>query len=411
MKRRSLVKSILSLPILSGVSRISTASNPNSSIKPGSQQHVVVIGAGAFGGWTALNLLRKGVRVTLVEAIEAGNPLASSGGETRVIRHAYEQRIYVDMVVRALELWKENDKRWGTKLFRQKGVLFLGQSREFIDTATIHMKSAGVKIEVLKGSEIARRFPQFNPKDLEWAVFEPDAGYLTARQACLAVRDAFIAEGGDYQLGQVVPGAIKQGEMGPLALQNGGRLLADQYVFACGPWLKKLFPETFAELITVTRQELYYFKPPASQNEAFNEDLPVWAIVGDPFFYGIPGNNGLFKIGDDTRGPEVDPTTQRRTPTASGIARAREFMERRFPAMRGAEMVDSRVCQYSESKDYNFIIDHHPDAENVWLVGGGSGHGFKHSPALGEMIAGQVLGNRKPEPSFLLSRFSDHDGN
>ncbi len=409
MKRRSFMKYLMSLPVLGGALKPSGASASKARPATGPKQHIVVIGAGAFGGWTALNLLRQGARVTLVDAIEAGNALSSSGGETRVIRHAYEQRIYVDMVVRALELWKESDKRWGTHLFHQKGVLFMGQERQFIDAATVHMEAAGVEIEIIQGSEISRRYPQMNPENLRWAVYEPDAGYLMARLATMAVRDAFIAEGGNFQLVTAKPGPVNNGEMGALQLHTGGSLTADQYVFACGPWLKELFPEVLGDLIKVTRQELYFFRPPASQREAFNQDLPVWAEVGSPFYYGIPGYNGEFKIGDDTRGPEVDPTTQSRAPTASGIAAVRAFMEYRFPPMKGAEMVDSRVCQYSESKDYNFIVDRHPAAENAWLVGGGSGHGFKHGPALGELIAGQVLGNRKPEATFMLSRFASLD--
>jgi glycine/D-amino acid oxidase-like deaminating enzyme len=394
----------MSAPIIgSAVSPSGLTAVQANSTKP---KHIIVIGAGAFGGWSALNLLRKGARVTLIDAIEAGNPLASSGGETRVIRHAYEQRIYVDLVVRALEMWKENDRRWGTRLFNQKGVLFMGQEREFIDAAMTHMEAAGVNIEILQGADIAQRYQQLNPENLKWAVYEPDAGYLTARLACIAVRDAFIEEGGEYRLARVAPGAISAGEMAGVLLEDGSRLQADQYVFACGPWLKELFPEVFADLIKVTRQELYFFKPPAEHSKAFNQDLPVWAEVGTPFFYGIPGNGGVFKIGDDTRGPEVDPTTQSRSPTQTGIDKARAFMEYRFPAMKNASLVDARVCQYSETKDYNFIIDRHPQAQNTWLAGGGSGHGFKHSPALGEMIADQVLGNRPSEEKFTLSRFS-----
>lgn len=410
MRRRSFVSYLASLPLIGSAFPFlpASASSPGSKKKSRNQQrprHVVVIGAGAFGGWTALNLLRKGARVTLVDAIEAGNPLASSGGETRVIRHAYEQRIYVDMAVRALEIWKENDRRWGTKLFNRKGVLFMGNDRAFIDTATVHMESAGVNIEVLNREDISNRYPQLNPDNLEWAVYEPDAGYLTARLACQAVRDAFIAEGGDYRLGKIYPGIIKAGEMGKLKINDGDTLQADQYVFACGPWLKELFPDVIADLITVTRQELYYFRPPATSRKAFNKELPVWAEVNKPFYYGIPGHDGLFKIGDDTRGPEVDPTTQSRTATPEGIAAARKFMEYRFPAMKDAPLVTSRVCQYSESRDYNFIVDRHPDVENTWLVGGGSGHGFKHGPALGELVADAVLGLRKIESTFSLQRF------
>ncbi len=406
MKRRSFFKFLMSLPVIGRVLHPSGLSADITVPARRTPQHIIVIGAGAFGGWTALNLLRKGARVTLIDAIEAGNPLASSGGETRVIRHAYEQRIYVDLVVRALELWRLNDIRWDMQLFNQKGVLFMGRDREFIDQATVHMESAGVEIEILEGSEISRRFPQLNPENLNWAVYEPQAGYLTARRACMAVRDAFIGEGGEYRLAKVQPGDISAGEMTGIRLQDDSKLTADQYIFACGPWLKELFPDVIGELIKVTRQELYYFKPPVSQNTAFNEDLPVWAEVGEPFFYGIPGYHGMFKIGDDTRGPEVDPTTQSRAPTPSGIASARRFMEYRFPAMKGAELVDSRVCQYSESQDYNFIVDRHPEAENTWLIGGGSGHGFKHGPALGEMIADQVLGDKPLEETFLLSRFT-----
>lgn len=404
MKRRLFMKYLMSVPVIGSV--ISSSRGAAMQTKPGTQKHIIVIGAGAFGGWSALNLLRKGARVTLIDAIEAGNPLASSGGETRVIRHAYEQRIYVDMVVRALQMWKENDRRWGTRLFNQKGVLFMGQKRDFIDAAMTHMEAAGINIEILQGDEIAQRFPQLNPENLKWAVYEPDAGYLNARLACIAVRDAFIEEGGEYRLAKVSPGVISGGEMGGVLLQDGGRLQADQYVFACGPWLKELFPQVFADRMKITRQELYFFKPIGDQSQALIQDLPVWAEVGDPFFYGIPGNDGVFKIGDDTRGPEVDPTTQNRNPTQSGIDKARAFMEYRFPAMKNASLVDARVCQYSESSDYNFIIDRHPDAQNTWLAGGGSGHGFKHGPALGEMIADQVLGNRPPEQTFVLSRFS-----
>jgi len=399
------MKTLLSLPILGPVANAADYSDAGPTSSTGAR-HIAVIGAGAFGGWTALNLLRSGARVTLIDAIEAGNPLASSGGETRVIRHAYEQRIYVDMVVRSLELWRESDRRWGTHLFNQKGVLFMGKDREFIDSATAHMASAGVDIEIIQGDQISRRYPQMNPENIEWAVYEPNAGYLTARRACLAVRDAFIAEGGSYRLATVTPGAISKGEMEALRLHDGDNVQADQYVFACGPWLKELFPDVIGDLISITKQEVYYFRPPVSLNKAFNEDLPVWAEVGNPFYYGIPGHQGLFKIADDTRGPEVDPTTHSRAPTPSGIARARAFMEYRYPAMEGAELVDSRVCQYTESKDYNFIVDHHPRAENVWLVGGGSGHGFKHGPVLGEMIAAQVMGTKIPEATFVLSRFN-----
>lgn len=369
------------------------------------KSHIVVVGAGAFGGWTALNLLRSGARVTLLDARGAGNDLASSGGDTRVIRHAYEQPIYVDLAARALQLWKQYDHEWGTQLFRPKGVLFFGRDRTFIDSAKPLMDAAGVNTELLNASELSRRFPQINTDSLNWAVYEPGAGYLTANIASIAVRDAFVAEGGDYRVAEVKPGKIHQGEMADIQLVGDKELRADQYVFACGPWLGTLFPEVLESLITVTRQEVYYFKPPAAKMTSFCNDLPVWAEVDERFYYGIPGHRGLFKIADDTRGPKTDPDTQSREPAAGAIESVRDYLKFRFPDLKDADMVKAHICQYTESKDYNFIVDRHPDAENVWLVGGGSGHAFKHGPALGELIAGQVLGTDQPVQAFALSRF------
>jgi glycine/D-amino acid oxidase-like deaminating enzyme len=135
-------------------------------------------------------------------------------------------------------------------------------------------------------------------------------------------------------------------------------------------------------------------------------DLPVWADSGGRFWYGIPGAERRgFKMADDQHGETVDPTTQDRQLSAAGVARAREYLARRFPGMRDAPLIEGRVCQYENSPDGNFIIDRHPVAANAWLVGGGSGHGYKHGPALGEYVAGLVLDDGTPETIFSLARF------
>src|SRR5438552_2149580 len=139
----------------------------------------------------------------------------------------------------------------------------------------------------------------------------------------------------------------------------------------------------------------------------YMKPLPVWADHGRGFIYGIPGNEWSgFKVADDTRWPPFDPTTGERVPTPEALKAAREYLAFRFPGLKGAPLVEARVCQYENSPDEHFIIDRHPAATNVWLVGGGSGHGFKHGPAVGELVAKLVLGGEVAPPEFRLSRFA-----
>ncbi len=186
-----------------------------------------------------------------------------------------------------------------------------------------------------------------------------------------------------------------------LSLSDGSKLDADQYVFACGPWLGKLFPETVGDHIRPTKQDVFFFGTPAGDDRFTEAKLPVWADHRDRFMYGIPGNQGRgFKVADDTRGPEFDPTSGERTVSAEGLRVIRDYVAFRFPALKDAPLLESRVCQYENTPDNNFIIDRHPRHENVWLLGGGSGHGFKHGPALGEMVAGLVMEHKDPDELF-----------
>ena len=374
----------------------------------GHKPHVAVVGAGAFGGWTALYLLRRGARVTLLDAWGPGNSRASSGGETRVIRGTYgPNRVYVKMAARALQLWKENEARWNVKLYHPTGVLWLASADDSYERAAMPLlREAGLSFEGLAADDAAKRFPQINFAGVKWALLEKDAGYLRARRGCEAVREGFIAEGGQYRQVDVAPGPIVQGKLQDLDLSDGSKLTADHYLFACGPWLGKIFPEVMGSLIKPTRQEVFYFGTPAGDARFTEEGMPVWLDLGTGRFYGIPGNQWRgFKIACDIRGPEFDPTSGDRSASSEALRAAREYVDFRFPAMHGAPLVESRVCQYEQSPDENFIIDHHPRAANVWLIGGGSGHGFKHGPAIGEMVSDLVLSEKSPEPFFSLARF------
>lgn len=357
--------------------------------------HAVVVGAGAFGGWTALSLLRAGLKVTLVDAWGAGNSRSSSGDETRVIRSTYgANRFYFDMNVRALELWKENEKKWNKKLFHNVGVLWLcyEDKTPLVEDSIPFADEHGMSYELLELSALKRRYPQVNTEDLHHGWLDPFGGYLKARESCQAVSEAFILEGGTLVQASATPGMIKSGRLTDLSLSNRETLKADAYLFACGSWMGQLFPEVLGNVITCTKQEAYYFGVPNHDSHAY-DTLPAWVDVdGDDYYYGIPGNASRgFKIGVDRRGEAFDPTHGDRISNPDVLARARKFIGHRFPGLKNAPLVESRVCPYENSPDGNFIFDKHPEAENVIFLGGGSGHGFKHGPALGEWVASQLV--------------------
>ncbi len=368
---------------------------------------VAVVGAGAFGGWSALFLLRGGARVTLLDAWGPGNSRSSSGGETRIIRGGYgPNQPYTKMAARALPLWREHEKRWNVQLFQRTGVLWMAGADDHYERGSLpELRSAGISYEELSAAELRRRWPQINFDDVSWALYEPDSGYLTARHACQAVTNAFINEGGEYRQ-MAVGSSDLESKWDSLPLSNGERLTADQYVFACGPWLGKLFPETIGPNLRPTKQDVFFFGTPNGDHRFDDDHLPVWADHREPFFYGIPGNLGRgFKIADDTRGSNFDPTDGERMVSADSLKRVREYLAVRFPDLRNSPLLETRVCQYENTPDHHLITDRHPSRGDVWLVGGGSGHGFKHGPAVGEMVSRLVLKGDQPDPLFRLDRF------
>ncbi len=375
---------------------------------PASRPHVAVVGAGAFGGWTALNLLRRGARVTLLDAWGPGNSRASSGGETRVIRTVYgADRVYVDWTARSFPLWREAEARWNLPLYRRIGALWMcGDDEEYVRSAIPLIEDAGLRVSELSLAEARRRFPQVDFDVVRSLFLEEEAGYLFARRACQAVAAGLAAEGGEVRLAAVSPGPIHGGAMERLELPGGESLVADLYVFACGPWLGRLFPEAIGERgILPTRQEIYFFGTPAGDPRFGDEALPVWFDLVERVYYGIPGNEHRgFKVADDTRGEIFDPSAGERHPTPALVEKARAFLARRFPGMAGAPLVEARVCQYENSPDGHILFDRHPQAANVWFLGGGSGHGFKFGPALGEYAAGILLADGAPLDIFALDR-------
>jgi len=183
----------------------------------------------------------------------------------------------------------------------------------------------------------------------------------------------------------------------------GESISAEHFVFACGPWLGKLFPELLGRRIFPTRQEVFFFGTPPGDVRFASPALPTWLFQEDEV-YGMPDieSRGL-KFARDTHGERADPDTQSRLASSEGAEWARNYVARRFPPLKGAPIVESRVCQYENTSSGDFLIDRHPEFSNVWLAGGGSGHGFKHGPAVGEHLAGAMLGDHGVEARFSLA--------
>jgi glycine/D-amino acid oxidase-like deaminating enzyme len=366
-----------------------------------------VIGAGAFGGWTALYLQRLGANVELIDAWGPGNTRSSSGGETRIIRAVYgADRVYVDLVKRAYPQWEQLAATTGESLYVETGTLWLLRGDDaYVRSSAPILAELGFPLEQLTIEHAAGRWPQVSFEGIRSVWLEHRAGALSARRACMAVQETFVKGGGTVRLAQARPGTIANGAMAGVRLDDGSRIEADVYVFACGPWLARLFPEVLGDAVQPTRQEIFYFGTPAGSDRYHPSHFPIWIDFGERIFYGTPDLHGRgFKIADDTRGEPIDPSTLERTPSADGLARARHLLAERFPELARAPLLSAEVCQYENSPDGHLIVDRHPEAANVWLAGGGSGHGFKLSPALGELLARAIVeGGAVPE-QFRLER-------
>jgi sarcosine oxidase len=343
---------------------------------------VAIAGAGVFGAWTAFHLARAGAKVLLLDQHGPGNPRASSGGETRIIRMCYgADEIYTRAAHRSLKLWKQ----FFPSVFLKTGVLFTGAAHEpYLLAARETLTRAKIRFDWLDSASLAARFPRISLDPGSGGIYEPDSGILMARKAVQDVVAGAVAAGARFEIGRVTPDRLPR---------------AKTVVFACGPWLPSLFPDVIGPRIRPTRQPVFFFGTPAG--EKF--DVPAWAALQEGLYALPPADGRGFKLAIDTHGAPFDPETEDRTVTPSDIRQARAALAKRFPSLASAPLLESRVCQYENTSNGDFLIDRHPEMENVWLAGGGSGHGFKHGPFVGEYLMGQILGKGRAEPRFSLA--------
>jgi sarcosine oxidase len=372
---------------------------------------VAVVGAGVFGAWTALHLARRRKRVLLLDAYGPGHSRSSSGDESRIIRMGYgADEIYTQWSKRSLIQWKGLFAATHNEaLFRKTGVLWLAESGNLQLQATKEvLRRNGVDFEELERDAIARKYPQINLDGIATGIYEPESGVLIARRAVAAVVAEAVRIGVEFNLAAIAAprgnGAVES--IGSRTEENlaGEQLRAKHFVFACGAWLARLFPEILGNKIFSTRQSVFYFGIPGGDGRFSPPALPTWLIKNDEC-YGMPDleSRGL-KIALDKHGERVDPDTQSRIVTPTEVDEIRRYVAYRFPALADAPIVETRVCQYENTSNGDFLIDRHPMLTNVWFAGGGSGHGFKHGPAVGEYITGQILDGDEPEGRFLFEK-------
>ena len=332
-----------------------------------------IVGAGVFGAATARELARRGWDVTLVEQYAPGHVRSASGGDTRLIRFAHgEADWYTRRALRGLELWRELEAESGTRLFEPVGVAWLGTGDgTFLADSETALRRLGVPCERLTPEEARRLYPSLGGDDLHSVLFEPGAGVLYARQATQA-----LARGLRLETGRTEPADPPR---------------ADVVVWACGAWLPGLFPEHVE--LRVSRRDVFFLGVDGAW-----AGRPGFCDYDEGFYgHGDLGGFGM-KVAPDLAGERVDPDTLDRTPLEENERLAREYAARRFPALGDAPVIGARVCQYTLTGDTHFLVAQHPERSDWWLVGGGSGHGFKHGPALGEYVADCIEGRCAPEP-------------
>lgn len=366
---------------------------------------VAVIGAGVFGAWTAWHLAQKGRRVVLLDAYGPGNARASSGGTTRVIRMGYgDKEIYTRWAMRSLGLWKSMFEPVGRpSLFQEAGVLWMARPEDPLTTQTLAtLQRLGVVHERLNRAELESRWPQIDFGANTWGILEPESGFLVAFHAVQATVQMAQVAGVEFIQEAVLPPQGK-GRLSSVKTSSGQTISADTFVFACGPWLPKVFPDLLGQRIFPTRQEVFFFGAAPGDARFRPPAMPVWADLGEEI-YGIPDFKGRgFKVALDRHGPAFDPDNGSRVLNPDILATVRSFVARRFPALKNAPLLGNEVCQYENTSNGDFLIDRHPERDNVWLVGGGSGHGFKHGPALGEYVAERIVEGGAVEARFSLA--------
>jgi sarcosine oxidase len=348
---------------------------------------LVVVGAGVFGASLARHCALAGWDVVLVERAAPGHVRAGSGDESRIIRCCHgDEAWHTRSARRAWALWHEIDP----SLVVPCGVAWLARRDDGWEAAgEVVLRAEGIPCERV---DAAALFPSIALDDVRFTLFEPEAGILRARDAVKTLAAQAVAAGAELALAEARPDGAA------VLLDDGRRLEADRVVWACGAWLPALFPGVLD--LRITHQDVFYFGAPGAWR---TPGVPGW-VDYDGAAYGLGDLDGRgVKISPDVDGPPCDPETFERVAVPEHERLARAYVAHRFPALADAPLVGHRACQYEITQDMHFVMAPHPEHDGrVWLLGGGSGHGFKHGPALAERFEPWLRDAAEPELGFGL---------
>jgi len=365
---------------------------------------IVVVGAGAFGLWAAWNLQKMGTSVTLVDQYGPGNSRATSGGETRGIRTAYgERELWTEWASEAIRRWNRFGEEWeerhGLELFFTTGDVILREDWEpFLENTSKTWKKVGVRHEVLEPEEVRYRWPQIDVDEVGVALYEYDAGVARARRICEILASEFEEMGGRIRIARAAPGRRFGGRLVDVELEPGGRLEANRFIFALGPWFGKVFPEVMGNRIRTPLGYTFYYGIPAGENRFRHPNMPSYNVPGVTGWPALTVDSRGFRVRTGGSAP-IDPDDSVRYIEPEFLERPREILDTYFPALKDAPLVETRACHYESTPNRSWLVDTHPEMENVWLVGGGNAEGCKFGPLLGEYMAHRALGD-DPHPEL-----------
>lgn len=371
---------------------------------------IAIIGAGVMGAAAACEMARDGARVALIDQGRLPNPRAASVDHSKVFRFAYPDPFYAGLAADALKLWRQSERETETELMTQTGLLMIGSRdaqpgyQDSLDSYNA-LRSIGLEAEMITGEEAARLFPQFNADAIAYGVLDPSGAILHAERAVAAFINLARRRGASAIENLRVTEIKNRGSVIHLTALGGEVIECDRAMAASGPWTRNLLPE-IKNLLTTTRQEVFYFEPTAAQGYGVGE-FPIF-FATDTGFYGFPiHHEGAMKIANHEKGVPVDPDRVTQSVSPEAINECRVFFADFIPGLADARIKETRVCIYNNTPDDDFIIDWHPELEGVLIVTGFSGHGFKFGPLIGRIGAELLLSGRTSYSidRFRLSRF------
>ncbi|MEE3292700.1 MAG: FAD-dependent oxidoreductase [Pseudomonadota bacterium] len=361
--------------------------------------HAVVVGAGIAGVMTALYLQRRGCSVTLVDRWEPGHSRASSSDYNRILRAIHgSDEMYTRWVREARLRWMELEQELNTELYIECGALILAEEGHstWEEVTMPTFDKLGVPYVRVEPDELPVRFPQFDFRKVAFGLWEPEAGMVLAHRAVTETFKLFQREGGQFRRGRVTTDKTET------PLLDGKPLSADLVVMSCGSWLTYLFRQTLGPLLKVIRQDIVYTSTPDGDRSFDADQMPCFVDHGYGA-YGIPSVYGWgVKAAIAWHATDIDLDDEDRVVDQSAIARSRQYWAYRFPRLANEIVIDQKACHISLTPDTHFIIDFHPQHSNVLIVGGCSGHLFKHGPMLGDYVAGVGLQEWGTAPRFKI---------